>query len=160
MGEISFWYFWTIWLRKKFENVILKKSKISGVTENGSISNDWIFRVANFGFNYLRHFSINFGNSCAYLAAIFLNFFNSPNIRKTPKNTCYSAPWLKSSLLNDTVHVGNTASLCIEIASSDLVPQHIWDDFKVNIISHTSLLSEIIPWIIFLECSGQQLEKL
>ena len=50
------------------------------------------FRVANFGINYLRHFSINFGNSCAYLAAIFLNFFNSPNIRKTPKNTCYSAP--------------------------------------------------------------------
>ena len=27
--------------------------------------------------------------------------------------------------------LGNTASLAIEIASSDLVPQHVWDEFKV-----------------------------
>ena len=39
------------------ENLIFKKSKISGVALNGSISADWLFRVANFGFNYLRHFS-------------------------------------------------------------------------------------------------------
>ena len=29
------------------ENLILKKSKISGVAQNGSISAYWIFRVAN-----------------------------------------------------------------------------------------------------------------
>ena len=28
-------------------------------------------------------------------------------------------------------HLGNTVSLAIEIASSDLVPQHVWDEFKV-----------------------------
>ena len=39
-----------------------------------------ILRVANFGFNYLRHFFIKFGNSCANLAANFLNFSNYPNI--------------------------------------------------------------------------------
>ena len=38
----------------------------------------WILRVANLGFNYLRHFSINFGNSCAHLAANSLNFPKLP----------------------------------------------------------------------------------
>ena len=42
---------------------------------NGSIPADWVFRVANFGFNYLRHFSINFQNSCTHLTANFLNFW-------------------------------------------------------------------------------------
>ena len=60
------------------KNLILKKSKISGVAQNGSISADWIFRVANFGFNYLRHFSIDFQNSCAHLTANFLNFWKHP----------------------------------------------------------------------------------
>ena len=35
-------------------------------------------RVANFGFNYLRHFSIDFWNSCAHLTANFLNFWKHP----------------------------------------------------------------------------------
>ena len=78
MGAISFWYFWTIWLRKKLKNLILKKSKISGVAQNGSISADWIFRVANFGFHYLRHFSIDIQNFCAHLTVNFLNFLKHP----------------------------------------------------------------------------------
>ena len=78
MGEISFWYFWTIEVRKKLKNLILKKSKILEVASNGSISADWVFRVANFGFNYLRHFSVDFQNSCAHLTANFLNFWKHP----------------------------------------------------------------------------------
>ena len=45
---------------------------------NGSISADWIFRVANFGFNYLRHFFNNFANYCAHLTVNFLNFWKHP----------------------------------------------------------------------------------
>ena len=32
------------------------------------------------------------------------------NIRKTPKNTWFTAPWLKTTLLNDPVYVFRTAS--------------------------------------------------
>ena len=78
MGALSFWYFWTIQARKKLINLILKKGKISGEAQYGSISADWIFRVVNFGFHYLRHFSINFENSWAHLAANFLNFSKHP----------------------------------------------------------------------------------
>ena len=78
MGALSFWYFWTIQARKKLINLILKKGKILGESQYGSISADWIFRVAKFGFHYLRHFSINFGNSCAHLAANSLNFPKLP----------------------------------------------------------------------------------
>ena len=58
-------------------NLIHKKGKISGVAQNGSISTHWSFRVANFGFNFLRHFSINFGNSCARLVANFMTFYKT-----------------------------------------------------------------------------------
>ena len=78
MGALSFWYFWTIQARKKLINLIFKKGKILGEAQCCSISADWIFRVVNFGFHYLRHFSINFENSWAHLAANYLNF---------PKNT-------------------------------------------------------------------------
>ena len=61
-----------------FENLIIKESKISGVAQNASISPDCNFRVANFGFNYLRHFFNNFANSCAHLVANFLNFSKHP----------------------------------------------------------------------------------
>ena len=61
-----------------FENLIFKKSKISGVALNGSIFADWLFRVANFGFNYLRNFFNNFANSCAHLFANFLIFSKHP----------------------------------------------------------------------------------
>ena len=116
MGEISFWYFWTIWLRKKLKNLILKKSKISGVAQNGSISADGIFRVANFVFNYLRHFFNNFANSCAHLVANFLNFSKHPLKliiwwfwrelwTKTKKNRCWKIchfePTLKFNLFWD-----------------------------------------------------------
>ena len=37
-----------------------------------------IFRVVNFGFNYLRHFFNNFANSCAHLVANFLSFSKHP----------------------------------------------------------------------------------
>ena len=47
----------------------------------------WIFGVANFGFNYLRHFSINFENSCAHLVANFLKFLKLP---KHFKFACFS----------------------------------------------------------------------
>ena len=60
------------------KNLILKKSKILEVASNGSISANWVFRVANFGFNYLRHFSVDFQNSCAHLTANFLNFWKHP----------------------------------------------------------------------------------
>ena len=30
MGAISFWYFWTIWARKKLKNLILKKERFQG----------------------------------------------------------------------------------------------------------------------------------
>ena len=56
------------------ENIIMKKCKISGLAQIGSFFPGWILRVANFGVNYLRHFFINFKNSCAHLAPIFLNF--------------------------------------------------------------------------------------
>ena len=37
-------------------------------------------RVANFRFNYLSHFTINFQNSGAHLAANFLNFPKHPKL--------------------------------------------------------------------------------
>ena len=37
-----------------------------------------IFRVVNFGFNYLRHFFNNFANFCAHLVGNFLNFSKHP----------------------------------------------------------------------------------
>ena len=61
MGAISFWYFWTIWFRKKLKNLILKNSEISGLAQN-----------------YLRHFLNNFANSCAHLFANFQNFSKHP----------------------------------------------------------------------------------
>ena len=57
------------------ENLILKKNKISGVSQSGSISAD-----ANFGFNNLRHFFNNFANSCAHFMQISGIFQNTPNI--------------------------------------------------------------------------------
>ena len=37
MGDFSFWYFWGIKLKKKLKTLILKKSKISGLAQIGSI---------------------------------------------------------------------------------------------------------------------------
>ena len=78
MGNFSFWYFGDIWLKKKLKNLILQKSKISGLAQIGSILVGWILGVANFGFNYLWHFSINFEYSCAHRVANFLKFLKLP----------------------------------------------------------------------------------
>ena len=59
-------------------NHIIKKKVYWYHPQHGSIFADWIFRVVNFGFHYLRHFSINFENSWAHLAANFLNFSEHP----------------------------------------------------------------------------------
>ena len=114
MGEISFWYFQTIWLRKKLKNLILKKDKILGMAWIGLISADWNFRVANFGFNYLRHFSINFGNSCAHLAANFLR--HKPNqlshYRRTANHSKRAAVLFMSSVsINTQIHQSLTPSV-------------------------------------------------
>ena len=65
-------------IKKKVGKSHCQKNKISGVAQNGSISADWIFRVANFGFDYLSHFCNNFANSCVHLVANFLNFSKHP----------------------------------------------------------------------------------
>ena len=74
MGAISFRYSWTTGIIIKFRNLILKKSHISGLAQIDRFSDFLVLRVANFRINYLRQFSFNFENSCAYLAANFLNF--------------------------------------------------------------------------------------
>ena len=42
MGEISFWYLQTIWLRKKLKNLVLKKHKILGLAQNCIFSAVWL----------------------------------------------------------------------------------------------------------------------
>ena len=84
MGEISFWHFQTILVKIFFKNLIHKKRKILGVAQNGSISADWIFRVANFEFHYLRHLFLNRFLKFLLLVPIWLQiswiFGNTPNI--------------------------------------------------------------------------------
>ena len=76
-----------------------KKSKISGFDQISSIWIGWILGVANFGFNYLRHFSINFENSCAHLVANFLKFLKLP---KHFKFACFSRMlWTKTQKIRN-----------------------------------------------------------
>ena len=51
-----------------------KKGQISGLAQIDIFSDFLVLGVANFRINYLRQFSFNFENSCAHLAANFLNF--------------------------------------------------------------------------------------
>ena len=74
VGAISFRYSWTTGMKKKFRNPNLKKGQISGLAQIDIFSDFLVLGVANFRINYLRQFSFNFKNSCAYLAANFLNF--------------------------------------------------------------------------------------
>ena len=74
MGAISFRYSWTTGIIIKFRNLILKKGHISGLAQIDRFSDFLVLGVANFRINYLRQFSFNFENSCAHLAANFLNF--------------------------------------------------------------------------------------
>ena len=74
VGAISFRYSWTTGMKKKFRNPHLKKSQISGLAQIDIFSDFLALGVANFRINYLRQFSFNFKNSCAHLAANFLNF--------------------------------------------------------------------------------------
>ena len=53
-------------------------------------------------------------------------------------------------------HLGNTVSLAIEMASSDLVPQHVWDEFKV--CARYSDYSTCYGYPA--DCPGQQLAEL
>ena len=46
----------------------------SGLVQINIFSDFLVLGVANFRINYLRQFSFNFKNSCAHLAANFLNF--------------------------------------------------------------------------------------
>ena len=73
VGAISFRYSWTTGIIIKFRNLILKKGHISGLAQIDRFSDFLVLGVANFRINYLRQFSFNFENSCAYLAANFLN---------------------------------------------------------------------------------------
>ena len=51
-----------------------KRAEISGLAQSDIFSDFLVLGVANFRINYLRQFSFNFENSCAHLAANFLNF--------------------------------------------------------------------------------------
>ena len=74
VGAISFRYSWTTGIIINFRNLTLKKGQISGLAQIDIFSDFLVLGVANFRINYIRHFSFNFENSCAHLAANFLNF--------------------------------------------------------------------------------------
>ena len=80
MGDFSFRYSWAwgIGLKKNWKISSSQKVRFQGWLKMAHFLSYWILRVANLGFNYLRHFSINFGNSCAHLAANSLNFPKLP----------------------------------------------------------------------------------
>ena len=79
VGEMSFWYSWTLGMKKRCRYLILKKRLDFRVGSNWQIFWFMNLGVANLRFNYLRCFSINFENCCAHLAANFLYFPNIPN---------------------------------------------------------------------------------
>ena len=74
MGALSFWYVWATGIWKKLINITFKKRKIFRSGSDWSIFSFIFLGVANFKFNFLSHFLINFKNSCAYLGANFLNY--------------------------------------------------------------------------------------
>ena len=76
VGAISFRYSWTTGMKKKFRNLIPKKSQISGLVQIDIFSDFLVLGVANFRINYLRQFSFNLKNSCAHLAE-FPEFFKT-----------------------------------------------------------------------------------
>ena len=80
MGALSFWYVWASGIRKKFINLTYKKGKIFRGGSNWPIFSFIFWGVANFKFNFLSHFLINFKNSCAYFDANFLNFLKHPQL--------------------------------------------------------------------------------
>ena len=82
MGALSFWYVWATGIRKKLINLTYKKGKIFRGGSNWPIFSFIFLGVANFKFNFLSHFLINFKNSCAYLGANFLNFLKPPQLFK------------------------------------------------------------------------------
>ena len=82
MGALSFWYVWATGIRKKLINLTYKKGKIFRGGSNWPIFSFIFLGVANFKFNFLSHFLINFKNSCAYLGANFLNFLKHPQLFK------------------------------------------------------------------------------
>ena len=99
MGAISFRYSWTTGIIIKFRNLILKKGHISGLAQIDRFSDFLVLGVANFRINYLRQFSFNFENSCAYLAANFLNFSKHP--------TQFLLEWFWRELWTKTTKIRN-----------------------------------------------------
>ena len=69
VGAISFRYSWTTGIKKSSEILSPKKGQISGLAQIDIFSDFLVLGVANFRINYLRQFSFNSENSCAYLAA-------------------------------------------------------------------------------------------
>ena len=63
---------------KKVQKSYLEKRSDFRVASNWQFSDFLVLGVANFRINYLRQFSFNFENSCAHLAANFLNFPKHP----------------------------------------------------------------------------------
>ena len=74
MGTLSFRYVWATGIRKKLKNLTLNKRKIFRGGSDWPIFSFIFLGVANFKFNFLSHFLINFKNSCAYLGSNFMNF--------------------------------------------------------------------------------------
>ena len=62
--------------------------------------------------------------NCAHI----LLWKKAKNIRKTPKNTCFTTPWLRTTLLNDPVHIFSIVNL------PELEFQVIWFG-KANLVN-------------------------
>ena len=81
--------------KKKVEKFYPQKHQILGLAQNCIFSAVWFLW-------FFVHNSIQNHPNWICWGSILL-WKKAKNIRKTPKNTWYSAPWLKSSLLNDPV---------------------------------------------------------
>ena len=71
-------------------------------------------------FSYLYGLKVPKWN-CAHI----LLWKKAKNIRKTPKNTLFTAPWLRTTLLNDTVHrsrynIYRSIGKCISLVTSNI----------------------------------------
>ena len=86
-------WFWRSYGQKPQKSEI-RKYAILSQPRNLTFFEDEIFQL----FSYLYGSKVQKWNF-----AHILLWKRAKNIRKTPKNNWYSAPWLKSSLLNDTV---------------------------------------------------------
>ncbi len=106
----------TLRLARSQQNIVTERRCVQGWLKLAQFGLVEFWGVANFGFNYLKHFSINFENSCAHLVANFLKFLKLPKHfkfacfsrmlwTKTQKirnqKICQFEPTLKSNLFGD-----------------------------------------------------------